>query len=135
MSGSSAWNIANDSIQRVGNIDIHLIATRVKVDKQYFTVSPEQAQTWYSALQKRIQESNSQLQQELAATQKSGETTVFLDGTTYELSFAQELTQVRWTVMDEEVDDTKPVGHSTIVRWMNEIRLYAVNHVPAKGHA
>jgi hypothetical protein len=128
VSGSSVWNIANEYIQKTGGIDVHQIAKLIQTTKQVLPVSSSQATLWYSGLLRSIEQSSIQLQQERTTLGKTGETTIFLDGSTYELWFEQGLTQVRWTVMDEEVDDVSPAGRSSTARWMNEIRRYALNH-------
>jgi hypothetical protein len=129
VSGQSAWNVANDATQRTGSTDTSQIAKMIQTTKQDIAASPDQAALWYSGLQKSIEQSTRQLQQELASFGRTGETTIFLDGSTYELWFQQGLTQFHWIIMDEEVDDVNPAGHAPLARWMNEVRRHALRHV------
>jgi len=127
ISGQSAWNAANDYIQKnSGNTDVEQIAKLIQTQRRLISVRPDQVTLWYSDLLKSMRRSTAQLQEETALFKKTGETPVYLDGSTYELWLDQGLTNVHWTVMDEEVDDTNPTGHSAIARWMNEVRRYAL---------
>jgi hypothetical protein len=129
VAGPSVWDVANDYIHKTGDTDVQQIAKLIHITKQVLPVSSSQAALWYAGLMRSMAQSSTQLQQETATFKKTGETTIFLDGSTYELWFQQGLTQVHWTVMDEEVDDASTVGRSFIAKWMNEVRRYAVSHV------
>lgn len=128
ISGASAWNTANDYIQGTGKSDLGGIAKLVHVTKQVFPLSTDQAALWHSEFVKSLEQSSQELQQQLSTLEQTGETTIVLDGTTYDLRYEQGATQLRWEVMDEEVSDSESVGHSALAKWMNEIRRYAIDH-------
>jgi hypothetical protein len=128
-SGSSVWNIANDYIQKTGREDVEQIAKLVQTTKQPVSISPVQAALWHSGALKSLGQSSGELQQDIVALGKTGETTIFLDGTTYELWFNQGLTEIHWIVMDEEVNDANAAGRASIAQWMNKIRRYAFDHI------
>lgn len=128
VSGSSVWTTANEYIQKHGTADVLQIAKQVHVAGSSIPISQDQASLWYSSLLRNIERSTVQLQQEMVTLKKTDETTVFLDGSTYELWFDQGMTDIHWTVMDEEVDNVRPAGHSPIARWMNDVRQYTLRH-------
>jgi len=128
VSGSGVWNTANEYIQRTGRVDVDQISKLVQTTKQIVSVSPVQAAVRHSEALKRLGQSSVELQQDFVALKKTGETTIFLDGTTYELSFNQGLTEIHWRVMDEEVNDAITAGRSSLVRWMNDVRRYSFDH-------
>lgn len=131
VSGPSVWTIANDYIQKTGNSDVQQIAKQVQVAVTPLSISPDQAEFWYAGLMKHVERSTAQLQLDLTTLKKTDTTTVFLDGSTYELWFRQGMTEIHWRVMDEEVDNVGPAGRSPVARWMNEVRRYALSH-PAR---
>ena len=129
VSGSSVWNTANDYIQRTGKVDVEQIAKLVQTTKRPVSISPDQATLWHSGAMKSLGQSSVELQHDFVALRKTGETTIFLDGTTYEFWFNQGSTEVHWIVMDEEVNDLNAAGRSSIAQWMNEVRRYAFSHI------
>ena len=130
VAGQSVWNAANDYFQKnSGKADVEQIAKLIEIKRQTLSASPDRVALWYSNLLKSIGQSTAQLQQEAALFKKTGETAISLDGSTYELWLEQGQTSVHWTVMDEEVDDTNPAGHSSIARWMNAVRRFAVSRM------
>jgi len=129
VSGPSVWDTANEYIQKTGRADVQQIAKLVQTTKQVVSVSPVRVVLWHSGVLKSIGRSSVELQQDFVSLKKTGETTIFLDGSTYELWFTQGLTQIHWVVMDEEVNDTQAAGHSSVAKWMNEIRRYSFDHI------
>ena len=128
VTGPSAWTIANDYIQKTGSTDVRQIARQVQAVKTSLSIPPDQAGLWYSGLLRSINQSTVQLHQAMVTHKKTGKTTIFLDGSTYECWFDQGLTDTHWKVMDEEVDNVNPAGHSFVAKWMNEVRRYALSH-------
>jgi hypothetical protein len=132
VSGESAWNVANDYIQQNGGADAERIAKLIRTTTRPLPASPDRVALWYAGLLRSVRQSTTQLEQQTASLKKTGEATIFLDGSTYELSFQQGLTEVHWTVMDQEVDDMNAAGHAPLARWMNGIRRYSLNHAAGK---
>lgn len=128
VSGPSVWTIANNYVQKTGNANVQQIVKQVHVTRHALPMSQGQAQDWYSGLLMSIGRSVDQFQREMVALKTTGKTTIFLDGSTYELWFDQGSTSIHWSAMDEEVDDVHPAGYAPIARWMNGIRRYAISH-------
>lgn len=128
VSGPSVWTIANEYIQRTGNTDVRQIAKQVQVAAIPLRISPDQAERWYADLMRNIGRSAAQLQLDMTTLKKTDKTTIFLDGSTYELWLRQGLTEIHWTMMDDEVDNNGPAGRSPVARWMNDVRRYALSH-------
>ena len=126
---SIVLRLANEYIKKTGSVDVEQILKRVQTIRQTLPVSSGQAALWHLEFLKSLDESSIQLQQDFLARNKTGETTVFLDGSTYELWFDQGVTQVHWASMDEEVNDVGPAGSTPLAKWMNEIRRYALDHL------
>ena len=129
VSGSSVWNAANDFIQKTGKLDVGQIAKLVQTTKRSVSISPVKAAFWHSGALKSFGQSSVELQHDFDTLSKTGETTIFLDGTTYELWFDQGLTEVHWKVTDEEANNLSAAGRSSIAQWMNEVRRYAFDHI------
>lgn len=126
--GISVWNAANEYIERTGKVDVQEIARIVQMKRQTILVSPVQASVWHSEFLKSLGQSSVELQQDFVVLKRTGETTIFLDGSTYELWFNQGVTKVHWVAMDAEVDNTKPAGRSAVAKWMNDVRRYSLAH-------
>jgi hypothetical protein len=129
VSGPSVWDTANEYIQKTGSADVQQIAKLVQTTKQVVSVSPVRVALWHSGVLKSIGRASVELQQDFVSLKKTGETTIFLDGSTYELWFTQGLTEIHWVVIDEEVNDTQVAGYSSLAKWMNEIRRYSFGHI------
>jgi hypothetical protein len=128
-SGSSAWNAANDYIQKNGEANLEEIAKHVKIARQPIALTERQSLIWHSALLDAIAQSALQLKEKFIGLKDKRETSIFLDGSTYELWFEQGGTQIHYVVMDEEVDDSHPSGNSPLAKWMNDVRRHALQHV------
>jgi len=127
ITGESVWDSANDYIQRTGRFDLDAIVKNVQVKRKQISVSTKQASSWYSDALKNLGLAGTELKKNFEKRQKSGEVEIFLDGATYELRIRQGMTEVRWTIMDAEVNDRKITGLSSLAKWMNKIRLQ-LNH-------
>jgi hypothetical protein len=132
VSGSSAWNIANEYIQRSGREDVEQIANLVRRSKRKISISPDQADGWHAACLKGMGKATAELEAEAVGTRTTGEVGIYLDGSTYELWFTQGATQIHWRSMDEEVNDSGPAGDSPVAKWMNDVRSYALT-TPRNG--
>jgi hypothetical protein len=126
VSGPSAWGIANQYVQDSGREEIGEISKLVQVSKQRLAVSLQQADTWHAACMKSLAQAGAQLEKDSQATKSTGDVRIFLDGTIYGLSVAQDGTDIQWRLVDEEVNDSSPAGVSPLARWMNDVRRYAL---------
>ncbi len=122
VSGSTAWDTANDYVRKNGSESVAQIAALVDVKKQEIDVPLSQAELWHRRLLLSLVETSRELQEESDEVQRSGEVTVSLDGTGYELWLFQNMTEIRWKVVDEELDDARTSGRFAVARSMNEVR-------------
>ena len=95
----------------------------MQVKRKQISASTKQASSWYSDALKNLGLAGTEHKKDFDKLQKSGEVVIFLDGTIYELRLEQGMTEVRWTIMDEEVNDREITGLSSLAKWMNRIRL------------
>jgi hypothetical protein len=126
VSGPSAWNTANQYIQKSGREDIAEISKLVQTSKHEIMISPEQAEAWYSACLKSLRQACAHLGVETSVEKSNGTVSVFLDGSTYELWFTQGTNEIHWRFMDQEVNDSAAVGDSPLAKWMNGVRRYTL---------
>lgn len=128
VTGTSVWNLANEYIQRTGIFNLEEITRRVQVRRQEISIDSTKASIWHSEALKSLGQTSIELQQDFIQLQKTGEVTIFLDGSIYEMRFTQGVTEIRCAVMDAEVDDHKVTGRSSLVKWMNSVRLNFWEH-------
>jgi hypothetical protein len=132
VSTPNAHQTANEYVFNTGTVNLAEIAKRVQVVQRTLSITPELARAWHDAFFRGVASAGAQLAQAAkteTARRAFGRTTIALDGTVYRLTLHQGVTRVDWVSLDEEVDDQKPVGISSVAKLMNEIRRHALKHL------
>ena len=126
--GRSAWQQANQCLKEHHTLDAFAVAKGVNVIKREIPLPHNVASSWHAAFFESLKVSSDQLKDVSTSLEAKKEVTIVLDGSTYDLRYWQGDVELRWHLMDEEVDDETPTGRSDLARWMNTVRRYALHH-------
>jgi hypothetical protein len=121
VAGRSVWNTANDYINQDQRKDEGEIARAIQVKTRNVPIPAELAEKWYSRLLKSISESSGQLEKDTDQFRLTHEIPIVLEGTTYQLSMDQGVTNLHWEAIDEEISPSQITGRFASARAMNEV--------------
>jgi hypothetical protein len=119
----SAADTAEEYVKRTGQQDIVKIAAAIEVTERRLQVDFQEVERWHSQLYDALDSSVRELKRSAAEYLKSGTVDVVLDGTTYDLWYAQGTLESHWRYVDVDANGREVVVPLT--RWLNMVRSAA----------
>jgi hypothetical protein len=97
------------------------LAKHIKIKTRSYEVSLNQMRQWHASLLDSIGPSLKLFYNRSEEVEK-GKMTIAQDGTFYDLWYKQGISEMSFSVYDEEIRDRTITGELKLVRWMNSVR-------------
>lgn len=123
--GGNVFARLNASLAQGARENASEMARLIRAERTLIPVPDGQVRQWQSMFFADVLSSISDLRKASERYQKpNGEQEVVLDGTHYELWYAQGDSELSWHRLDVEIDNPDSPGFYGIVKWMNAVRVY-----------
>jgi hypothetical protein len=123
---SSSGNIyrrLNDALARGEREDPSELAKQFSIKKRTIDVSARQVRQWHGGFLDALSRTKGVLQKKANRFERTGEETLAVDGTFYDVLYKQGLNRIALRFYDYEIMKSTRNGEFEMVRWMNSLRL------------
>ena len=114
-------NALTDHINRDSVSDPYKFAKTLKVKKRLLSTTNSQAQDWYSAFFRSINETNQTLANKGIEFDKAGTETIFLHGGFYYIQYKQRSNKMSFGLYDVDIADIPKSSMFSLTKWMANV--------------